>query len=206
MEQTTAQRIRAEAKQVTRKALLSAALAETVEHGGTVPSIEAICARTGYTRGAFYFHFKNRAEFVVEMLGWVLGDIFEAIFVGAGAGAADLRTIVTRFTGALARREWPDVSDIRSAYLAVLIAVRGNQDVRDRHAAFMGAIIEGLEGAIREGQGSGAVREDIDPRRTAELLLLIAIALIAWDGIGIPLDPGALGESALGFVEKAARA
>ena len=55
-------RRRRETKQETREALISAALAEFAEHGFDAPSLDAICARAGYTRGAFYVHFRDRSD------------------------------------------------------------------------------------------------------------------------------------------------
>lgn len=200
MEQTAAQRIRAEAKEATRRALLRAGLDETVRHGGVVPSIEAICANAGFTRGAFYVHFESRDNFVVQMLEWVVADIFQTIFANAGQGDPDLRGIIGRFTEALVHREWPDVSDIRSAYLSVLAGLRQSKGVQERHADLMNAAIARLEHAIREGQKSGEVRGTLDPHSIARLLLLLGIGLIVWDDVGIPVDATALGESFLALI------
>ena len=52
------------AKQETREALLQAAMAEFAEKGLDLPSLDAICARAGFTRGAFYVHFRDREELV----------------------------------------------------------------------------------------------------------------------------------------------
>lgn len=201
-EQTPAQRIRADAKEATRHALLASGLSETVQHGGAVPSIEAICARAGYTRGAFYVHFKSRTDFVDQMLEWVVGDIFETLFRGAGQDAPDLQTIVTRFTETLAKHEWPDVTDIRAAYLSVVGALRESEVVGRRHADLMKGAIARLEHATREGQEAGRIREAVDPGKIAQILLLVAIGLIVWDDVGLPLDPKELGEHFLALVEK----
>lgn len=53
MEMTPAQRIRAEANEATRRAPLESGLLETIEKGGSIPSIESGRARAGHTRGAF---------------------------------------------------------------------------------------------------------------------------------------------------------
>jgi AcrR family transcriptional regulator len=201
MELTAAQRIRAEAKEATRRALLRAGVDETIRHGGVVPSIETICANAGFTRGAFYVHFESRDDFVVQMLEWVVGDIFQTIFANAGEGDADLRAIVGRFTDALVKREWPDVSDIRSAYLSVIAGLRQSRGVQKRHADLMSAAVARLEQAIREGQEAGQVRGDLDAHRVAELLLILGIGLIVWDDVGIPLDATALGDAFLDLVE-----
>lgn len=200
MELTAAQRIRADAKGATRRALLAAGLQETIARGGVVPSIEAISARAGFTRGAFYVHFKGRSDFVVEMLGWVVGDIFEAIFRRAGEDQQDLRGIVTRFVDILVKGEWPDVSDIRAAYLSVIAGLRDSPRVRQRHAELMEAAIARLEQAMSEAQRAGVVRGDLDPRKGAEMLLVLGIGLIVWDHVGIPIGPTALRDYVLALL------
>jgi AcrR family transcriptional regulator len=202
MKATPAQRIRAEAKEATRRALLAAGLTETVERGGAVPSIDAICARAGYSRGAFYVYFANRSDFVDHMLQWVVGDIFETLFRGAGEDEADLQTIVERFTQALAKREWPDVTDIRSAYLSVVAGLRESESVRRRHADLMKAALARLEGAIRDGQQTGRFSDTLDSRMLAKIILLVGVGLIVWDDVGIPIDPQDIGQHFLELISK----
>ena len=87
---------REEAKRETRQALLRAGLEEFVERGLDVPSLDAICARAGYTRGAFYVHFRDRDDFIVAVMEVVLGDFLDAI-VASDGGGDDLEETVTRF-------------------------------------------------------------------------------------------------------------
>ena len=61
-------RRRALTKRETRAALLDAGLAEFAAHGLDTPSLDAICARAGFTRGAFYVHFRDREDFVVAVM------------------------------------------------------------------------------------------------------------------------------------------
>ena len=65
---STKSKSREVSKQETRQALLEAGLAEIIEHGWETPSLDAICARAGYTRGAFYVHFQDRDEFETAVL------------------------------------------------------------------------------------------------------------------------------------------
>jgi AcrR family transcriptional regulator len=180
-------------------------LRQLVEHGGAVPSIEAICAHAGYTRGAFYVYFKDRRDFVVQRLDWVFGDIFENLFRNVGDETADIQTIIARFTDALASRDWPDVPDIRSAYLSVIAGLRDSEGIRQRHADLMTAAIGRLETALREGQQTGRIRETIDPGKVAQIVLLIGIGEIVWDDVGIPIDQRALSEHFLSLIEKRGR-
>src|SRR5262245_54025434 len=63
---------REQAKAETREALIMAAFEEFGAHGLEAPSLDAICARAGYTRGAFYVHFKDRDELIAAVMERVL--------------------------------------------------------------------------------------------------------------------------------------
>jgi len=204
-EPTPAQRIRAEAKEATRRALLEAGLAETIARGGEIPSIDAVVARAGFTRGAFYFYFEDRGQFILAMLDWVITDIFRVLLRGAAEGAADLRDVITRFTTAMARGEWPDVGgDIRTAYVAVLRHLHSHPSIRNRHTELMNGVIGQLSELVRAGQRSGAIRKDIDPHHVATILVLTGVGEIVWDRIDVPLDSVAIGESLLSLLETTA--
>lgn len=195
---TARDRVRAQAKELTRKALLQAGLEEAMERGGVgTPSIEDICARAGYTRGAFYVHFEDRADFVVAMMDWVMTDIVGALFGAADSGESPIEEIVARFTTALTRSDWPDVANVRAGYLGVMEAVQRSERVRERHAEFMKGAIRRLEEAIREAQNRRKIRGDVRAHELADLTILLAIGGIMWDRIGIPIDMPAIGESLL---------
>ncbi|MDT3396595.1 TetR/AcrR family transcriptional regulator [Streptomyces sp. B1866] len=51
----------------TRAALLRAALAAFAEHGFQATTIEQVCARAGYTRGAFYSNFSSKEELFLAL-------------------------------------------------------------------------------------------------------------------------------------------
>src|SRR6185436_7358643 len=94
-------RRRSEAKQETREALIAAALAEFAEHGLDAPSLDAICARAGYTRGAFYVHFRDRADLLVAVVEHAMTVFMDAVIATGGEGH-DLERTIDRFAGAVA--------------------------------------------------------------------------------------------------------
>ncbi|MEX0875371.1 MAG: TetR/AcrR family transcriptional regulator [Actinomycetota bacterium] len=205
-EPTPAQRIRAQSKEATRRALLEAGLAETIARGGEIPSIDAVVARAGFTRGAFYFYFEDRRQYILAMLDWVITDIFRVLLRGAAEGAADLRDVITRFTTTMARGEWPDVGgDIRTAYIAVLRHLQSHPSIQDRHTELMNGVIAQLSALIRAGQRSGAIRKDVDPHHAATIIVLTGVGEIVWDRIAVPLDSIAIGESLLSLIETSPR-
>jgi AcrR family transcriptional regulator len=69
---------RAEAKAQSREALLDAAMALIPLRGLDV-SLDEVCAKAGYTRGAFYQHFENRDALIAAMTGRVAEQLLDLI-------------------------------------------------------------------------------------------------------------------------------
>lgn len=67
MSATRERRSRAEAQRETQERLLDAAAVEFAAHGLDGASIDAITARAGFTRGAFYSNFDDKAELLVAL-------------------------------------------------------------------------------------------------------------------------------------------
>lgn len=161
-----------------------------------MPSIESICSRAGYTRGAFYVHFQDRDEFDVAILQWVLDDIVRSLFVVTEEGTTSVGDVVRRFKRALEAGEMPDVrQNVRAGYLAILRELRSRPAVRRRHAELMMGIHRRLEEQIADEQRAGSLRDDVDAAHMAMLLLLTAIGAIMWDDVDIPVENEVLGEA-----------
>ena len=77
----------------TREALIIAATAELAEHGLDA-SLDAICARAGFTRGAFYVHFGDRDALLVAVIDRELSRFRDALLP---EGRGDLQTAILQF-------------------------------------------------------------------------------------------------------------
>src|SRR5262249_622232 len=106
--------VRAQAKRETREALIHAGLEAFAAEGLDAPSLDAICARAGFTRGGFYVHFKDRDDFLVAVMEDVLGRFLDAV-IATGDEAHDLGHTIERFTGALDQVKHPPGSGSWSA-------------------------------------------------------------------------------------------
>ncbi len=60
-------------REATRQKLLDAAAQVFAEEGLDAASVEAICERAGFTRGAFYSNFETKDELFLELAGRVAG-------------------------------------------------------------------------------------------------------------------------------------
>ena len=197
-------------KRETRRALIQAALAEFGERGFDAPSLDAICARAGFTRGAFYVHFSNRDELVSAAMEHAITDFVERIMPGGEAGG-DVAAIIAVFadvvvpdllgsgtTAALTGREPPSIDG--TPYHKFLEACARSEVVRDGMQQALARVVDRLQKAGESGQGHGLVRSDIGAHELAELLLLMALGVFSASEIGLDLDVSALRDTALKLV------
>src|SRR5215475_11085022 len=149
------------AKQQTREALLDAGLAQFAAQGLDTPSLDAICAAAGFTRGAFYVHFRDREDFVVAVMERVLGAFMDAVIIATGDQAHDLERTVTRFADALeavktpaarARRKTPGPLAGGVQLYRLLEACARSSTIRDRLVGLVQQALGRLAQAAAAGQ------------------------------------------------------
>jgi AcrR family transcriptional regulator len=66
-------------REATRQKLLDAAAQVFAEVGLDAASVEAICERAGFTRGAFYSNFETKDELFLELVGNVARERVDAV-------------------------------------------------------------------------------------------------------------------------------
>jgi TetR/AcrR family transcriptional regulator, transcriptional repressor for nem operon len=184
------------AKQQTREALLDAGLAQFAAQGLDTPSLDVICADAGFTRGAFYVHFRDREDFVVAVMERVLGAFMDAV-IATGDQAHDLERTVTRFADTLeavtaassrARRKRPTPLAGGMQLHRLLEACARSPAIRARLVGLVQQALGRLAQATGAGQVAHTVRRDVDPRQVATLLVMLGIGLLAATEIEMPLD------------------
>ena len=72
-------------REATRQRLLDAAAQVFAEVGLATASVEAVCERAGYTRGAFYSNFESKDELFLELTGQVARERIAAVRARVGA-------------------------------------------------------------------------------------------------------------------------
>lgn len=175
------------AKLKTREALIRAGMAEFVEQGLDVPSLDAICARAGYTRGAFYVHFRDRDEFVVAVMESVLGDFLDAIIAGGDAGGGVEET-VARFAQALVQGNalTGESGSMRTHHL-IDVCTRSER-IRTRFLAMLAEAQRRVAAAAAAGQRAGTVRSDLPSATIGALLVVLAMGVVQVFELGMPLE------------------
>jgi TetR/AcrR family transcriptional regulator, transcriptional repressor for nem operon len=176
---------RAETKEQTRAALIDAAAALFGKEGFDGPSLDAICARAGYTRGAFYVHFASREELIVAVVETHRARVLESL-LGAGGGAHLLADTVRRFADAVAAGVYPRGGAVQLHHF--LDACARSSILRKRHVALLHDTQARLAAAARAGQSTRAVRSDVAPDHLALLLMTLVMGVEQLIDVGYDFD------------------
>lgn len=192
-------RSRAESKQATRQALLQAGLLELIEHGLDTPSLDSICARAGFTRGAFYVHFKDREDFTVAVTDWVLSGIVDGL-VGVD-GESDLSSTVSRFASFIGRREWPLVGNVQIATHRILESVARSDQLKRRFEAIFRDATDRVGKLLLRAQETGQARQDFDANNIAALMLALGVGVMALEDTGVHLGDAAVRAGVMGVLK-----
>ncbi len=176
------------AKLETRDALIQAGMELFAEQGLDLPSLDAVCARAGYTRGAFYVHFADREAFIVAVMESATTHFVEALLSAQGH-AAGLGEVVTGFAASIAGGGFPVFGQVPVHQF--LAACARSTALRERYLEILLEVRHRLAAAARADQASGAVRDDIDPEVTAGLLLALALGVGTLTELQVPFDPPA---------------
>ena len=202
-------RRRSEAKQETREALIAAALAEFAEHGLDAPSLDAICARAGYTRGAFYVHFRDRADLLVAVVEHAMTVFMDAVIASGGEGH-DLERTIDRFAAAVAGSIGAGASRERTSlplpagvsFARVLEGVTRDPRLKAGFTALLAGATARLAAITSAGQDADAIRKDVDATQTGAVLVLVALGIMVALDVGLPLAPDALRDTVLRLLAK----
>ncbi|HTJ41206.1 MAG TPA: TetR/AcrR family transcriptional regulator [Kofleriaceae bacterium] len=170
----------------TRDALIDAATLELAEKGLDSASLDSICARAGFTRGAFYVHFADRDELLVAVLDRVLTRYQERLM--PDGVAADLRSTIVRYVAMVGAGDAPTVGTPSWRFRHTLGAVARVPAVRDKYLALQQRGAERIARATRAGQHARTVRDDIAAETIGEILTVLSLGISAAVEIGMPLD------------------
>lgn len=180
--------------EATRDALIAAALSLFVEEGLSKPSLDAICERAGFTRGAFYVHFETREDLILAVMDRTMGGFIDAI-IASGEAGADLATIIMAFTMAVKGGAFPFPGRVRSHQ--VMEACHRSPAVRDKYVELLNRARDRLADTVRRGQGAGSIRKDVDPLAIAQLLLALVLGVEVASELGAPYDADRVGADVL---------
>ncbi len=165
---------------VTREALLDAAETCFDEHGWARTTLAMIGARAGYTRGAVYWHFRNKADVVEAVIDRVKGPFMQQldglVDVGRTHPLRDLREVM--------RQSLTDLEAdprLRRTLAIIMLDCDTGEDTKDvlelRREGFTQAI-ERTANVIRRAGVLGQLRPGTDIESTAAIVHMIMLGAI----------------------------
>lgn len=185
---------RTEEAQRTREALVESAVELFAEQGLTGPSLDAICAKAGYTRGAFYVHFATRDDLIAAVVEKSMGGFIDAI-IATGEPGADLETIVRTFGAAVRSGAFPFPGQVRAHQ--ILEACMRSPTLHAKYLELLGRARDRLTDTIRRGQQARSIRDDVDPSGVAQLLLALVLGVEVASELRAPYDADRVSEDVL---------
>lgn len=172
MEATTQAAPKRRRREETRQRLLTSALGVFARNGYERATVDEIVRDAGFSKGAFYVHFKSKDDLFWTMLEERVLHHQNAFRQSVDPGSS-FRQNVRYLLTALFELESGDPS--WPAILMEFVAHAGrNAEVRERFATIYRRWREFIVAMLRQGQTAGQIRDDID----LDFAASAAIALI----------------------------
>ncbi|QJR15849.1 TetR family transcriptional regulator [Usitatibacter palustris] len=165
----------------TRETIIDAAETVFSEKGVARASLEEIATEAGCTRGAIYWHFKDKAELFDAMMQRVVLPV-EAMLESAGvSGETDPLELLRLATVEILQRTARDPQLARVFEIAYhKCEYTGDAaGVRDRHIASQAECMGTIEAGFRACVAQGLLPESVSPREAAIGAMSLVSGLIA---------------------------
>ena len=156
----------------TRLTLLTAAFEEIWRYGFQATSLDRILKDTGVTKGALYYHFKNKLELGYAVVEEVIRPMVVSDWLTGLAQSDDPLTAIMAIINRR-RDEHQKQAEQCGCPLNNLAQEMSAVDegFRTRIASLFESWRRGMASALRQGQAHGAVRQGIDADNVATFIL-----------------------------------
>lgn len=164
----------------TREHLLDTAERVFAERGVTRASLQDIATAAGLTRGAIYWHFKDKAELFIAMMDRVCLPCETAL---DGVTQASQSGIEARLRSALLQPLQLLCEDDRARRVFTIVIHRTEYNdemdpVRQRHRSAIADCDARIAALLREGQTKGRFRPELDAGALASAMLCLVDGLL----------------------------
>jgi AcrR family transcriptional regulator len=150
-----------------RKELMAIAIDCFARYGYQGTSIDRIATAAGVTKGALYYHFRDKEELLFEAVQDRIGE-FERKVVGSVSPETDpagALAEIARVCVQIATR-----NNLRRFILTLMVeALDTNPQLSERFRGILRRFRGYLAGIVRVGQEQGVFRRDVDPALVAQL-------------------------------------
>lgn len=176
-----------QAPATTRDRILAAAAEVFAERGYEGAAVSDIARRAGFTTGAIYGRFRDKAELLLEVVRGVLESQQEAAVLAAAGGD---NGVSSRFAELVGEFVDADREASRALVLEAHVAARRDEAVGALLRTFQSERLAALRDLVAEAQTRGEVAADLDPTTVATLFLAIPLGIVLLDTAGVDV-PGA---------------
>ena len=176
-----------QAPATTRDRILAAAAEVFAERGYEGAAVSDIARRAGFTTGAIYGRFRDKAELLLEVVRGVLESQQEAAVLAAAGGD---NGVSSRFAELVGEFVDSDREASRALVLEAHVAARRDDTVGALLRNFQSERLAALRDLVAEAQTRGEVAADLDPTTVATLFLAIPLGIVLLDTAGVDV-PGA---------------
>ena len=176
-----------QAPATTRDRILAAAAEVFAERGYEGAAVSDIARRAGFTTGAIYGRFRDKAELLLEVVRGVLESQQEAAVLAAAGGD---NGVSSRFAELVGEFVDTDREASRALVLEAHVAARRDETVGALLRNFQSERLAALRDLVADAQSRGEVAADLDPTTVATLFLAIPLGIVLLDTAGVDV-PGA---------------
>lgn len=168
----------------TRERILETAAAAFARDGYEGTSLNDVIRTSGYTKGAFYFHFASKQELALATFRYKQEQLAERVLAQADGTDAIAQLQATLRLRARVYADDPSARCILR--LGSELGAKAGPD--SEFARFQELTIETFAEIVRRGQADGTMRADVDPRTAGEAIFA---AMIGADRVSRILTGGA---------------
>jgi len=161
-------------------------MAAFAEEGLDVPSLDSICARAGYTRGAFYVNFASRDDLIASVMEEAHRILLDALAFGDGR-SFDVLLGLAIFPDAVQAGVFPLRN--KQVQLAHFIeACARTPIVRERYSAVLDTVRRGFVASVSKAQADRRLRNDLSAEAITDVLLTLVMGVDLQLAYGYPVD------------------
>ena len=158
---------------LTRQTILLKAFELIYQNGFQLTSIDTIIATTNVTKGAFFYHFKNKEDMGLALIQEVIKPTMEEGFVKPLAHASHpAQAIYALMEHLLLKAPFFQVQfGCPAVNLTSELAATSESLSKALHAV-MNQCLGAVRNSLRQGQATGTIRVDVDPNAVADFVLV----------------------------------
>lgn len=171
-------RTRQEAEE-TRHRILEAAVELFEARGYSATRIQDIADRTGLTRGAVYWHFKNKNELylhIFRMFERRLDRMLEESERLSRSPLERLRWLISRMVSS--HDLMVGFRQVRMAAMTDFCRLHDSEMVRDHREWITEKCLHIAERFIVQGKNAGEIRQDVEPRMAALAIVMFVMGCV----------------------------